>query len=163
MAKLYVDRSELSLGQLYLLDICDKRKITEFWNEKLNQQFSVGYLMKVATGKYMTPSLNFIYSMLTYVEPTDWFYLETEGKKGTPLPKERYVTDITKSLNFKKLQQLRNDKLLGKFCTENFGDKSLLYLQNFGHLLDGRNIISPALIRKLKDVLPVIDWFIEKK
>ena len=101
--------------------------------------------------------------MLPFVEPTDWFYQETEGKKGTPLPKDRYVTDITKSLNYKKLDQLRNDKLLSKFCTENFGDKSLLYLQNFGHLLDGRNIISPTLIRKLKDILPVIDWFIAEK
>lgn len=163
MYKLYCLRSELSIGQLYLLDFCDKRKITEFWNEKLNRNFSVSYLMKLATGKYMTPSLNFIYSMLPYVEPTDWFYLETEGKKGEPLPREEYyVTDITQSANFQKLQKLYNDKLLNKFCVENFGKRNHQYSVNFVHLLSGRNSISPSLIRELKHILPVIDWFIAK-
>lgn len=163
MYKLYCDKSELSLGQLYLLDICVKRKLTEFWNEKLEKKFSVAYLYRVATGKHKTPSLNLIYSMLTYVAPTDWFTQETEGTKGTPIPKDRYVTDITKSLNFKKLKQLHDDRLLNQFCIENFGEKSQLYLHNFTNLLSGRNIISPAYIKEYKDILPVIDWFIAEK
>lgn len=162
MYKLYCERSELSIGQLYLLEFCDKRKITEFWNEKLNRNFSVSYLMKLATGKYMTPSLNFIYSMLNYVDPTDWFYQEAEVKKGEPIPSEKeYVTDITKSVNFLKLQELKKNRLLNRFCVENFEDKSQNYLTDFVYMLSGRNLISPNLIRELKNTLPVIDWFRE--
>ena len=163
MYKLYCDKSELSLGQLYLLDFCDKRKLTKFWSEKLEQKFSVSYLMKIAAGKAKIPSLNFIYSMLPYVDPTDWFYRETEGEKSVPLPKDKYVTDITKSLNYKKLVQLQRDRKLNQFCIEKFGDKNQHYLVKFMHILSGRYSASPATIKELQNVFPIIDWFIETK
>ncbi len=163
MYKLYCDKSELSVGQLYLLDICVKRKLTEFWNEKLEKKFSVAYLYRVATGKHKTPSLNLIYSMLNYVDPTDWFIRKPEGEKSEPFPKDGYVTDITQSINFKKLVELHDKKLINKFCIDSFGEKSKHYLIKFQHLFSGRNSVSTALIEELKDVLPVSDWFIAKK
>ena len=100
--------------------------------------------------------------MLPYVEPTDWFYQEAEVKKGEPIPREKeYVTDITKSVNFLKLQELKKNRLLNRFCVENFEDKSQNYLTDFVYMLSGRNLISPNLIRELKNTLPVIDWFRE--
>ena len=163
MHKLYCEKNELSLGQLYLLEICDKRKITQFWNQKLNNKFSIAYLMKIATGKVKTPSLNFIYSMLEIVSPTDWFYQETEGKKSVLLPKEKYVTDIKKSINYRKLVKLREDKLLNRFCIENFGERSQHYMVKFMHILSGRYSVSPDTIRELKETFPVDDWFIETR
>ena len=159
MHKLYCEKSELSIGQLYLLDICDKRKITEFWNTQLNQEFTVGYLMKVATGKYQIPSLKFIYSMLKFLAPTDWFYRETEGSKSASVPQGEYVTDITKSVNYKKLQKLHDERLLNKFCVENFGNKSRYYQVNFLHFLSGRNKLSPNTIKELDNLFPIADWF----
>ena len=163
MYKLYCDKSELSLGQLFLLDICDKRKVTEFWNTKLNNQFSVSYIMKVATGKFKMPSLKFIYAMIKILSPTDWFYQETEGNKAEQIPKEQRETDITKSVNYRKLVKLHEEKQILQFCKENFNEKSQLYYVNFLHILSGRNSVSPALISDLRNIYDIADWFRKSK
>ena len=163
MHKLYCEISELTLGQLYLLKICDDRKITEFWNEKLNQNFSVGLLMKVATGKYKFPSLNFIYAMKDYVAPYEWFYTQSEydslERRPEPIAKEEYTDDIKTSRNFSKMQELYKEKKLWKFCQEHFGESFQVTYMTFLHAMTGRNSISPFQIKKLTGVFPVEDWF----
>lgn len=164
MHKLYCDKSELSVGQLYLLDICDRRKITEFWNSKLNQQFTVGYLMNVASGKYKIPSLKFINSMVPFVKPDLWFYTEKEYADMFdfyfPLKDEEIVTDIRLSKNFCFIMKIYEEKQLWTYCMEKFGkDKFQNMYMIFFHIVKGRNSVSPVLINELKPILEVQDWF----
>lgn len=163
MHKLYCDKSELSLGQLYLLDICDNRKITDFWNEKLNQSFSVGMLMKIATGKYKLPSLNFIYALKDFVQPYLWFYTESEyiNKVDTliPIEKEDFTEDIRLSKNFCKIMNLYEKKELWKFCEEYFGENFQVKYMTFIHIINGRNSVSPTQIKELESIFLIEDWF----
>lgn len=165
MYRLYCEKSELTIGQLFLLDACKKRVLTRFWYENLNSspKYDVPLLYRIATGKHKFPPLNLIYELRDYVEPADWFYRENEDKNEPPVQKERYVKDITQSINYKKLQQLNSDKLLNEFCIENFGEKSQLYKVNFLHYLSGRNSISSVQICKLKKLFPANNWFLSEE
>ncbi len=159
MYKLYCDKSELSIGQLFLLEFCDKRKVTELWNTQLNNQFSVSYIMKVATGKFKTPSLKFIYAMIKLLSPTDWFYQETEGNKSEHIPEEQITTDIRQSVNYKKLERLHQEKKLPQFCRDNFNERSQHTYVNLSHILNNRNSVSPLLISELREFFDIADWF----
>lgn len=161
MYKLYCDKSELSIGQLFLLDFCDKRKVTELWNTQLNNQFSVSYIMKIATGKYKLPSLKFMYAMIKLLSPTDWFYQETEGNKSEHIPEEQLTTDIFKSVNYRKIENLFNERKLFQFCRDNFQEKSQHYYINLKHIVNEKyNVtVNPVLLREIRDVFDIADWF----
>ena len=161
MYKLYCDKSELSIGQLFLLEYCDKRKVTELWNTQLNNQFSVSYIIKVATGKIKMPSLKFIYAMIKLLSPTDWFYQETEGNKSEHIPEEQLTTDILKSVNYKKIEKLLNERKLPQFCRDNFQENSNHYYINLRNIINKKETgtLNPFLILDIRDVFDVADWF----
>ncbi len=73
MYRLYCEKSELTIGQLFLLDACERRVLTRFWYENLNssKKYDVPLLYKIATGKHKFPPLNLIYELRDYVEPAD--------------------------------------------------------------------------------------------
>lgn len=157
MYKLYCDKSELSLGQLYLLKLCDKRKLSEFIRNELTDNFTLSFLMKLATGKYKYPSLRFIYATVNTIQPVDWFINKPELRKI--VKNIDYTKEIEKSINYKKLKQIYDNKELLKYCKETFGEEAHNFYSKLNVIFSGRNSFSPVFIKELEPFYPIEDWF----
>ena len=164
MHKLYCEKEELSLGQLFLLDICDKRQITNFWSTKLNCEADISYLMKVATGAYKYPNLKILTLLLGYVSPSMWFYTEEEYKKKFKTPnqnqKKNFISDWHESKNFKALLKMYEENKLYKYYSEKYSKETFKnkYITVY-HIITGRNNLSTRLMKELESDFPLDDWF----
>ncbi len=164
MHKLYCEKENLSVGQLYLLDICDQRRITEFWRNNLSDVTDISKLMKLATGFIPYPTLKLIYSMSCFIFPAKWFYKKNEYEIKYPNVSEKiykYTDDFKESINYQIIEKMFNEKKLWGYCEDKYGENSknkYIILYNF---LTGRNKISVKLIKELESDFPVENWFIK--
>lgn len=164
MHKLYCPKEDLSVGQLFLLDICDQRKITEFWRNNLEKETDLSKLMKIATGFVQYPTLKLIYCMSKFVFPAKWFYKPEEYEQKYKKMSEntfQFTENFRESINYKIIENMFNEKKLWKYCEDRYGEKSknkYVILYNF---LNGRNKISAKQIKELESDFPVENWFIK--
>ncbi len=155
MHRLYCKEEEITYGQKYLLDICDKRQLSQFWQQNCMESFNFTYIFNIATGKQRSVSLAFINMLSKYVNPADWFYTVSETRPE-PLPEGTKLTDdIRKSKNVQKIKELYEKGELFNFCKE----KEINY-KALMHVLNGRNLISYPKIKEMKELFAPLDWFI---
>ena len=155
MHRIYCREDEINYGQKYLLDLCDKRQLSQFWQQNCIEMCNFTYIFNIATGRQKSVSLPFISLMSEFVNPADWFYNVTE-KKPEPLPEGIKLTDnILLSKNIKTIRELYDKRELFNFCK----DKNINY-KTLMHVLNGRNLISYPSIKELKHIFNPLDWFI---
>lgn len=155
MHRLYCEEKDINYGQKYLLDLCDKRQLNQFWQKNCLDQFDFTYIFCIATGKQKSASLAFINLLSRFINPADWFYTLSEPKPQELPDNVRLTDNIRLSKNFSFIQKMYENKELYSFCKEkNISYKALM------HVLTGRNLISYPKIKELKEIFKPIDWFI---
>lgn len=167
MHKLYCEKESLTLGQLYLLDICDKRQITAFWKNQLQCELDVSRLINLATGAVPLPSLRIIYLMLPYVEPAKWFYTAAEYYKKYEIDHFKdckYTEDWKESINYVNLVKMYEERTLWNYCEKKFNSKDIniknMYIRLM-HLVKGRNNLTIGLIKDFEPGFLLENWFIK--
>lgn len=156
MHKLYVEENELSYGQKFLLDLIDRRKLSEFTRSELNSSIHFTYLFHLGTGQLKFAGTQDVYKMRHIVFPDNWFYKLSETKPAEiklSAPTEPY--DVKKTVNFQKLQKMYDNKELYKFAK----DHDFNYI-TFNHIIKGRYGVSSAVINKFKSYFKPYLWFV---
>lgn len=156
MHKLYVEPNELSYGQKFLLELIDKRALSNFTRTELNSSIHFTYLFHLGTGNLRFAGRQDIYKMRHVVFPDNWFYKLKEPKpKEIQLPEPVEPYDVQKTVNFIKLKEMYDNHELYTFAKEN----NFSYI-TFNHIINGRYGVSSAVINKFKSHFEPYLWFV---
>lgn len=151
--KLFVEEKELSLAQIYLNELADKRKLKNFWDNYLDGKgFNTIYLYNVMVGR-LPPSIDFIWTLREVINPVMWFYT-AEDKKPVPVPIEAKPVKYAyfKNKNYLYILNLNN---LYLWC-----QKHNLTYNTIWYLKKKKRKVTFQKMKELRNILPIKNWFI---
>lgn len=161
MHKLYVPESELTYGQKYILDLMEKKQLAAWCRDLDNlsskyENYAFSYLFHIGVGQIKMPPADIIFKLRHLIFPSYWFYTTSESKpEQKSLTKMEEEFDIEKSVNFKILKDMYEEKKLYNWCSEH----NLNYVP-FSHVFNSHYGLSVNKMKKLREYFPPENWFI---
>jgi len=143
----------MNYARKYFYSLIDRHMIAAFYRKHIHPAFSVNILYNAVFGQRKFPPVRLMYRIRKEVDPSLWFYDETE-----PMPEKYDFSDTPDLWDWKRsvnYHRLINEYNLKEFCRQN----GLVYTTVYSMLYSGKSITAQQIM-KFRHVLRPAGWFV---